>query len=258
MQIQRPFYLYALPPLAVKPSALGEDDRRCLTVLTSWQIKALAGVTAGFSLWLLARVYDRLPQILPVMEPRAGLVCAIASFFFACLFLQISVSVLRSLFIGQDTLQRVKPFEPSEIASSFLIPGWRVNKILPTVATVTDSSRSKPIAKPSKSSNNEDLVPTEQSQQPPEQSTAPKAEEISVDTDSAGVKRAELKTANSVGLEPQSDAEETATPSVEEQITEAEKSTKVGAPAANPILEDPPLVIPEIIESDDFEANGDR
>ena len=138
MQIQRPFYIYSLPPLAIKPGVLSEDDRRCLTVLKSWQIKALSGLTALFSLWLLAFLYGKLPQILPVMKPGAGLISAVAAFFFACLFLQISVSVVRSLLIGQETLQRVKPIETSEIAASFLIPGLRVNKILPIARSKPD------------------------------------------------------------------------------------------------------------------------
>ena len=151
MQIQRPFYIYSLPPLAVKPSALSEDDRRCLTVLKSWQIKALAGLTAIFSLWLLSRLYDRLPQILPVMEPSVGLASAVAAFFFACLFLQISVSVVRSLLIGQDTLQRVKPIETSEIAASFFIPGLRVNKILPAARRETEKPTATSTATPDRS-----------------------------------------------------------------------------------------------------------
>ena len=140
MQIQRPFYIYSLPPLAIKPAALSENDRRCLTVLKSWQIKALAGLTAIFLLWLLASLYDKLPQILPVMDPGSGLAIAVTAFFFVCLFLQISVSVVRSLLIGQETLQRVKPIETSEIAASFFIPGLRVNKILPTARRETDES----------------------------------------------------------------------------------------------------------------------
>ena len=241
MQIQRPFYLYALPPLALKPSALSEEERRALTVLTSWQMKALAGVTAGFSLWLLGRLYDRLPQISPAMEPKAGLVIAIAAFFFACLFLQISVSVLRSLLIGQDTLQRVQPFEPSKIASSFLIPGLRVNQILPTATTVSDSLRSEPYAKPIKTSN---VAPVER---PLEQSVAPEAEEISVDTDGA-----KTEIAAPADLEPQINAEKF------DKVPSEPISPEISETAAEPISEDPPLVIPEIVESDDFEAKDNR
>ena len=198
MQIQKPFYIYSLPPLAVNPSLISEGDRRSLTVLKSWQMKALAGVTAGFLVWLLAQLYAKLPQISPVMKSGVGLVSAITAFFFVCLFLQISVSVGRSLLISQDTLQRVKPFEASEIPSSFLIPGLRVSKILPT----------KPIEAPppvEKSTESEAEIETSQELEPPE-------------------------------------------PVAEEPIkTEAEIPP-----------EEPPLVIPEIIEPDDFESNGNR
>lgn len=146
MQFQKPFYIYSLPPLALKPSVLSEDDRRCLTVLQSWQMKALAAVTAAFCLWLLAKVYERLPLITPSMTPQSGLISAIAAFFFICLFLQISVSVVRSLLIGQDMLKRVPPFEASAITANFLILGLRVNKIFAVAkkaTTITDKVRQK-------------------------------------------------------------------------------------------------------------------
>ena len=195
MQIQKPFYIYSLPPLAVNPSALSEGDRRSLTVLKSWQMKALAGLTAGFLIWLLAQLYAKLPQISPVMQPEVGLVSAITAFFFVCLFLQISVSVGRSLLIGQDTLQRVKPFEVSEISSSFLIPGLWVSKILPT----------QPIEAPPS-------VETTESETEIEPLEKPKSPEP-----------------------------------VSEESTETERPS-----------EDPPLVIPEIMEPDNFESNDDR
>ena len=226
MQIQKPFYIYSLPPLAVKPSSLSEDDRRCLTVLKSWQIKALAGVTAGFLVWLLAQLYAKLPQISPVMKPGVGLVCAIAAFFFVCLFLQISVSVVRSLLIGQDTLQRVKPFEASEISSSFLIPGLRVSKILPREPITT----APPIAK--KSSNSPEKLEVEAP--PPLEKTPEKPAESAVETEIPE----EIETSEKLEIpEP-----------VSEESTEIEAEM----PSED---KDPPLVIPEMVddnvESDD-------
>ncbi len=131
MQIAKPFYLFSLPPVALKPSALTEDQRRCLTVMKSWQIKALAGVTAGFSVWLLSWVYGRSPQILPTMTPAAGLISAAIAFFFICLFLQISVSVARAILVSPSALKRVEACEESAIATDFLILGLRVQKLLP-------------------------------------------------------------------------------------------------------------------------------
>ena len=290
MQIQRPFYIYSLPPLAVKPASLSENDRRCLTVLKSWQIKALAGVTAGFSLWLLIRLYDKLPQVLPVMEPRAGLVSAIAAFFFACLFLQISVSVVRSLLIGQDTLNRVKPIEPGKVASSFFIPGIRVRKILPTGKIGVEKSDAYQADKADrKKPPTVEQVDTEPTKVEPEKVELTKVELTKV-KEQQEIAHADFETDN-LDIETEEPSEEAkgepgkeATRDVDPQETDVDKlkdSEQVESiaadslpvePLAPPIEEalapenaeadsvpeDPPLVIPEIIESDDFDFNGNR
>ena len=92
MQIARPFYIFCFPPVALKPAALSETQKRALTVLLSWQIKAIAGVTAAVSLGLLAQLYEKAalvkatlaaqPNIL-MMSPTVGLVSATAAFFLA-------------------------------------------------------------------------------------------------------------------------------------------------------------------------------
>ncbi len=136
MQIVKPFYIFSLPPIALKPSVLTEDKRRCLTVMKSWQIKALAGVTAVFLIWLLSWVYRRSPQILPTMTPTAGLISAAVAFFFICLFLQIFVSVARAILVSPTALKRVEAYEERAIAADFLILGIRVQKLLPSEAVL--------------------------------------------------------------------------------------------------------------------------
>ena len=263
MQIQRPFYIYSLPPLAVKPSALSEDDRRCLTVLKSWQIKALAGLTAGFSLWLLVRLYDKLPQVLPVMDPKAGFVSAIAAFFFACLFLQISVSVVRSLLIGQDTLKRVKPVESSEISSSFLILGIRIKKIFPAVSIHQDREIELP-----------DSIKKAEAKTKSQSAEEPKTE-ISASGETSTIKKAQSEVENDQ-TEPQESVEEidesvdveTSLLKDDSNITDESSETSLSeVPSAETVNrseavekspQEPPLVIPEIIESDKSNLERDR
>lgn len=149
MQIARPFYIFSLPPVALKPDVLSETQKRCLTVLTSWQIKALAGLTAVISLWLLAQLYHRASlvtkQAVPLMTPTAGLISAVAAFFLACLFMQISVSAGRSLLVSPAALKRVEPYA-GEIARGFLIAGIRVNSLLPEADAVAGEESLQPIA----------------------------------------------------------------------------------------------------------------
>ncbi|MGI8932891.1 MAG: low-complexity tail membrane protein, partial [Phormidesmis sp.] len=143
MQWQRPFYLFSLVPLALKPAALSDDQRRCLRLLKSWQIKALAAITAGFSLWVLWQLAEKSLQITPLTAPAPGLAVATISFFLFCVFLQVPVSAARLLLVGQKTLQRVAPYEESAIAPNFLILGLRVNRILPVPATLPDVPESQ-------------------------------------------------------------------------------------------------------------------
>ncbi|MGB3296148.1 MAG: low-complexity tail membrane protein [Phormidesmis sp.] len=131
MQLAKPFYVFSLPPVALNPNVLSDDQHRCLRLLQSWQVKALAGLTAVFSLWVLLQLYAESSQIMPMMTPRVGLISAAVAFFFSCAFLQISVSAVRVLLVGSEALKRVVPYETSAIAGDFLILGFRVKRILP-------------------------------------------------------------------------------------------------------------------------------
>ncbi len=144
MQWLKPFYIFSLPPSALKPSALSEDQRRCLQIFKSWQIKALAVLVAIFSLWLLAQIYAVLPQIRPVLMPRAGLICGAFAFFTASAFMQISVSAGRALLVGPQALKRVPAVDAGAIATDFLILGIRLNKLLPEVPTQAASESAEP------------------------------------------------------------------------------------------------------------------
>ncbi|MEM8505142.1 MAG: low-complexity tail membrane protein [Cyanobacteria bacterium P01_D01_bin.1] len=131
MQWLRPFYIFSLPPSALKPAALSEDQRRCLQIFKSWQIKALAVLVAAFSLWLLKQIYVMLPQVSPLLTPKAGLIWGAIAFFAASTFMQISVSAGRALLISPTALKRVPAVEEGAIARDFLIFGIRLNKLLP-------------------------------------------------------------------------------------------------------------------------------
>lgn len=146
MQLAKPFYIFSLPPVALKPSVLTEDQRRCLTALKSWQIKALAGVTAGVLLWILTWLYAESPRILPTMTPTVGLVNAAVSFFFICLFFQISMAAARVILVSPKALKRVEAYEGSAIASDFLILGIRVKSLLPEAASVVTIPEPEPVS----------------------------------------------------------------------------------------------------------------
>ncbi len=158
MQLAKPYYVFSLPPVALKPSVLSDDQRRCLRLLKSWQVKALAVLTAGVSLWVLLQLYAGSSQITPVMTPRAGLVSSAITFFLSCAFLQISVSAARALLVGSEALKRVVPYEERTIATDFLILGLRVKRILPEpVGVSVDLPEKSPLPPKDNDLNNENI-----------------------------------------------------------------------------------------------------
>ena len=185
MQWFKPFYVFSLPPAALKPAALSEDQRRCLQIFKSWQIKGLAIAVAIFSLWLLAQLYAMLPQTSPLLGARAGLVSAALAFFLASTFMQISVSAGRALLISPTALKRVAAVDEGAIASDFLILGIRVNKLLPNIPVQTaveadNSNQSTETPTPAEVQPNTASVatnPTEKNEIPPEEEAVPLSNE---------------------------------------------------------------------------------
>ena len=149
MQWRKPFYVFSLPPVALKPAVLSNDQRRCLQIFKSWQIKALAIAVALFSLWVLAQLYAMTPLISPLLQAKAGLACAAITFFLATTFMQIAVSAARALLISPEALQRVTAVDEGAIASDFLILGIRVNKLFLDTPTQAESEASPSIPDPS-------------------------------------------------------------------------------------------------------------
>ncbi len=143
MQWFKPFYVFSLPPVALKPAVLSNDQRRCLQIFKSWQIKALAIAVAIFSVWLLAQLYGISPQVSPLLTPRAGLVSAAITFFLVSTFTQISVSAARALLISPEALQRVPAVDEGAIAADFLIAGIRVNQLLSDGSNQANSAPSE-------------------------------------------------------------------------------------------------------------------
>ena len=152
MQWRKPFYVFSLPPVALKPAVLSNDQRRCLQIFKSWQIKALAISIALFSIWVLAQLYAMTPLISPLLQPKAGLVCATITFFLATTFMQIAVSAARALLISPEALQRVAAVEEGAIASDFLILGIRVNKLFLDTPTQVDPESNQSIPDSSRQS----------------------------------------------------------------------------------------------------------
>lgn len=248
MQCLRPFYIFSLPPLALKPSVLSTNQRRCLRLLESWQIKVLAVGSAGGSLWLLSQLYARSPRITPIMTPNAGIIATVVAFFWVCTFLQISISSARLLLVGPEAMKRVKPYEPPAIAANFFILGLRVGKILPMPSdkVITEPRKERITesasfydqgAKPQETQGN--VVITERIEddtatvEPEPEPTKPEPTE----PEPTEPERTEATVIGTEQLEPKSDAEEPQPDGKKPVTAEAELPTEVTISEASEPIE---------------------
>lgn len=135
MQWQRPFSIFSLVLLALKPSQLTDDQRRILQRFKTPLHRILAVLSALVMVGMLWQLYQIAPSVSPPLFANisrgAALVIAAIAFLGSNLFLQVPVSVLSVLLTRDNTFATTPPYEAERIAQSFTIPGIRVGKILP-------------------------------------------------------------------------------------------------------------------------------
>lgn len=136
MQLRRPFYIFALLGIALKPENLTERQRKILCLINTKLNRILALVAAVLSVWMLWYLY----QIAPLVANTAkflpqwrslGLLFAGLAFLASNLFLQIPVSVMRVLVTNDTEFAAIEPLSLEKIKQDFTILGVRVNQILP-------------------------------------------------------------------------------------------------------------------------------
>jgi hypothetical protein len=138
MQILRPFYIFSILALAIKPEQLNEQQRRLLSQFKTKVNRVVAVLAAVFMLLVLIQIYDATPAVasfapfLP-QSHNLGLMLACVAFLLGNLFLQIPVSVALVVLTDEAKLAATEPYEVERISQDFTIPGWRVNRILPSM-----------------------------------------------------------------------------------------------------------------------------
>ena len=136
MQLRRPFYIFALLGIALKPENLTERQRKILCLINTKLNRILALVAAGLSVLILWHLYQIAPLVansakfLPQWRSLA-LVLAGLAFLGSNLFLQIPVSVMRVLVINETEFAGIEPLSLEKIKQDFTILGVRVNQIVP-------------------------------------------------------------------------------------------------------------------------------
>ncbi|NEQ45541.1 MAG: low-complexity tail membrane protein [Leptolyngbya sp. SIOISBB] len=136
MQLKRPFYIFSLPGLALRPDKLADERRRLLTLQQGWLSRGLV-LFAAIVLWCalywlyqIAPVAADLPWLMWKSRATGWGICAIA-FFCANLFTLVPATVVSLFLASSRRLEQVSPFDVADILQKFTVLGWRVGKILP-------------------------------------------------------------------------------------------------------------------------------
>ncbi len=137
MQYVRPFDIFSILILALKPEVLTPEQAKILSLFKRPSQRWLAWLTAVLMAGLLWQIYQWFPLAaiavwgLPQWR-LLGLLIASVAFFLSNLFIQVPISVLGVLLTSEEKFNSTEPLTPERISQEFTVPGFRVNKILPS------------------------------------------------------------------------------------------------------------------------------
>ncbi len=133
MQWFRPFEIFSLLIVAIRPSSLTESQRRVLALFKQpkqrW-VTLLGGLLSLALLWgvyLYAPIFYALVVNLPQIR-LLGLLTAAIAYLMANLFLQVPLSVLGVLLTPQANYEASAPVEPETIPKFFTVPGIKLRQ----------------------------------------------------------------------------------------------------------------------------------
>ncbi|MGV2827385.1 low-complexity tail membrane protein [Myxosarcina sp. GI1(2024)] len=140
MQLTRPFDIFSVAIVSLRPEYLTVSQRQILTRFKTGRQRwwsASATVVMWLVLWLL---FCLSPLAIGIASwfPQwriLGLAIATIAFLASNLFLQVPISVLSILLSEKSRLLQSVPYPVEQIPRDFTVPGFKVNKILSLAAT---------------------------------------------------------------------------------------------------------------------------
>jgi hypothetical protein len=134
MQLTRPFDIFSILVVAVKPQEMTESQRKILSLFKRKQQKLIACLGAIIMLAFLVIIYQFAPVAAGVTSIAAnwrvlGLLVAAIAFASANLFLQVPLSVAGVLWTKEEQFNNISSIEIEQIVLSFTVPGLRVKRI---------------------------------------------------------------------------------------------------------------------------------
>ncbi|NJK66760.1 MAG: low-complexity tail membrane protein [Microcoleus sp. CSU_2_2] len=149
MQWFRPFYIFSILVVAVKPQNLTPLQQRILSRLKSSLNRGLdlfVAVLLAIILWQLYRFAPLAAGVAP-FPPQwrlAGLLWAALAFLASNLFLQVPASVSAVLLTPESEFAATKPYALEKIGQDFTIAGWQIDRLLPAFAGETTADSAAP------------------------------------------------------------------------------------------------------------------
>lgn len=136
MQLVRPFDIFSILVVSLKPEQLTTEQRQILTLFKTNKQKLLSLSAAALMVFVLWQLYRLAPlaagaaSIVPQWR-ILGLLLATSAFLASNLFLQVPVSVLGVLTNSKQQFAVTDPYPLEQIEKKFTIPGLEAKQILP-------------------------------------------------------------------------------------------------------------------------------
>ncbi|MEG4530374.1 low-complexity tail membrane protein [Microcoleus sp. D2_18a_D3] len=150
MQWFRPFYIFSILVVAVKPQNLTSVQQQILTRFKTKLNQGIAlfvAVLLAVILWQLYRLAPLAASVAPFPPSWrvAGLLLAVAAFLASNLFVQVSASVMAVLLTPESEFAATKPHVLEKIRQDFTIAPWQVDRLLPALAAETTAAVAAPV-----------------------------------------------------------------------------------------------------------------
>jgi hypothetical protein len=134
MQSERPFCIYSLLFVGLRPAAMTVEQRRMLSLFRSRRNSLTmywSSVLLSFSLEWLASLSGIATSTTFVPGHLVGLFLAIGSFLAANLLLQVPLSVIQVMRASDAEFAQTPPYDVTLITRDFFALGRKVERILP-------------------------------------------------------------------------------------------------------------------------------
>jgi hypothetical protein len=142
MQLQKPFYIYSLLAVALRPEQLTESQRKVLGLFLARRNSVATGIAAFVLFLVLKQIYTIAPiaeGITPISSHGLGLIVAAIAFLGSNLFLQVPVSVGLVMLSSDAEYMQIAPIEVAQIPKRLLVFGIPVNAIVPPLDTTAQN-----------------------------------------------------------------------------------------------------------------------